>query len=226
MKTKDMEIERILDNLFEEQTLKSYADWLCKNSFFEDVIVKYISCIKVISDYYNKTTRKKFFDISNVNTLKEFYKCLPIEYQKSKYKLAYKYYLYWIGEKYPIVDIQKFDIKIGCSVTQRVKQVKQPRGGLLDLKRMQVVKLGEGMECLNSNENVHANLIGLTVDYLTRFMSGTPVDKAFSISILGSKIVNEEKMDLLLREDIQILFVQEMVILLRQIHYGILRYLY
>ena len=38
---------------------------------------------------------------------------------------------------------------------------------------------------LNPQENIHASLIGLAVDYLTSFMMGTPVNEAFKISLLA-----------------------------------------
>lgn len=81
----------------------------------------------------------------------------------------------------------------GCSVTQRIKQVKQPRGGYINPKSMTTLSLGEGIEALNPNEATHAGLVGMTVDYLTRFMLGTPIEDAFRISMLGAKLIKEEK---------------------------------
>ena len=57
---------------------------------------------------------------------------------------------------------------------------------------MEVIQCGEGIEALYSEENIRANLIGLTVDYLTRFMSGTPLDDAFKISFMGASIIGEQ----------------------------------
>ena len=81
----------------------------------------------------------------------------------------------------------------GCSVTQRIKQVKQPRGGYINPKNMEVIQCGEGIEALHSEENIRANLTGLAVDYLTRFMSGTPLEEAFKISFMGALIIGEQK---------------------------------
>jgi len=47
------------------------------------------------------------------------------------------------------------------------------------------------------NENIRANLVGLVVDYLTRFVMGAPVEKAFEISLKGAlnaKKVRQAKM--------------------------------
>ncbi len=44
-----------------------------------------------------------------------------------------------------------------------------------------------------SEENLHASLVGMAVDYLTRAMLGTPLEEAFKISILGAQIASEEK---------------------------------
>ena len=81
----------------------------------------------------------------------------------------------------------------GCSVTQRIKDVKQPSGGYINPKEMEIIEMGEGIDFLNPEENVHATLVGLSVDYLTRFMSGTPVEAAFYISSLGARLIKEQK---------------------------------
>lgn len=57
------------------------------------------------------------------------------------------------------------------SVTQRIAQIKQPRGGYL---------------------NIHASLVGLAVDYMTRYTMGAPAEQAFEISLLGSSYVKQE----------------------------------
>lgn len=78
------------------------------------------------------------------------------------------------------------------SVTQRIKVTKQPRGGYIKPKDFTETKLNDGIN-LNSNENIHASLVGLAVDYLTRFMTGTPIEEAFHISLLGSELIQERK---------------------------------
>ena len=83
--------------------------------------------------------------------------------------------------------------KIGYSVTQRIKQVKQPHGGYINPKNMTEISLGEGINALNSAEATHAGLVGLAVDYMTRFMLGAPVEEAFQISMMGAKLIKEEK---------------------------------
>ncbi|SPT53823.1 Uncharacterised protein [Actinomyces bovis] len=80
---------------------------------------------------------------------------------------------------------------MGCSVTQRIKQVKQPRGGYIKPKEFKPESLGDGAEALNPEENVHASLMGLAVDYMTRFMSGASAEDAFKISMMGAQLVGE-----------------------------------
>lgn len=67
------------------------------------------------------------------------------------------------------------------SVTQRIKQIKQPRGGYLPVKAFTVTTLDDG-QVLNPEESVVASLVGTAVDYLSRFMDGTAVEEAFEIS--------------------------------------------
>lgn len=71
------------------------------------------------------------------------------------------------------------------SVTKRISMVKQPYGGYLNKKQFDVTTIDDG-EILNEAENIHASLIGLAVDYMTRFMMGTPVEEVFKISLQGA----------------------------------------
>lgn len=79
----------------------------------------------------------------------------------------------------------------GYSVTQRIKQINQPRGGYINPRTLEVVSLGEGVDVLNPGETVSPGLIGSAVDYLTRFMLGDPVKEAFAISMLGARRIGK-----------------------------------
>lgn len=48
-----------------------------------------------------------------------------------------------------------------------------------------ITQLDDGIT-LNENENIHASLVGLAVDYMTRFMMGAQKEEAFSISLKGA----------------------------------------
>lgn len=76
------------------------------------------------------------------------------------------------------------------SVTQRIKAIKQPRGGYIRPKDFLPITMNDGIE-LFTNENISANLVGTSVDYLTRYMMGTPIDEAFRISLSGAARVLE-----------------------------------
>lgn len=76
------------------------------------------------------------------------------------------------------------------SVTTRIKQVKQPRGGYINPKEFNIVELSDGVD-LHSEENIHATLIGMVVDYLTRFTLGTSLQNAFKISLQGAFNIKE-----------------------------------
>lgn len=71
------------------------------------------------------------------------------------------------------------------SVTERIKDVKQPRGGYIKPSELLSVDLNDGKK-LSEEENVHASVIGMAVDYLTRFVMGTDLEKAFQISLMGA----------------------------------------
>lgn len=76
------------------------------------------------------------------------------------------------------------------SVTQRIKQVKQPRGGYINPKEFTALNLNDGIN-LNDNENIHSSLVGSAVDYLTRLMTGTSVEEAFRIPIMGASYIRD-----------------------------------
>ena len=89
------------------------------------------------------------------------------------------------------------------SVTQRIKQIKQPRGGYLPVKTFTVTTLDDG-QGLNPEESIAASLVGTAVDYLSRFMDGTAVEKAFEISLLGARVMRMESKAFGLLDDIKI----------------------
>lgn len=79
-----------------------------------------------------------------------------------------------------------------CSVTQRISKIKQPRGGYIKPKEFEQTMLdGGGIDELHPEENVSPGLVGITVDYLTRFMSGTSAEEAFKISQMGAATVQQ-----------------------------------
>lgn len=41
------------------------------------------------------------------------------------------------------------------------------------------------------DENIHSSLVGMATEYLTRYMTGTPVDTSFAVSLLGASIADE-----------------------------------
>ena len=73
------------------------------------------------------------------------------------------------------------------SVTQRIKEIKQPRGGYIKPSQFKLQKIDDE-KILNEQENVHASVIGMAVDYLTRFVMGADILEAFKISCKGAKV--------------------------------------
>lgn len=73
------------------------------------------------------------------------------------------------------------------SVTQRIKEIKQPKGGYIKPSQFKLQKIDDE-KILNEQENVHASIIGMAVDYLTRFVMGTDILEAFKISCMGAKV--------------------------------------
>lgn len=76
------------------------------------------------------------------------------------------------------------------SVTRRIKDICQPRGGYIRLKDFEVEVLDDNAE-LCPEENISGILVGSAVDYLTRYSMGTHLEDAFNISLLGASIIGE-----------------------------------
>lgn len=79
------------------------------------------------------------------------------------------------------------------SVTQRIKQIKQPRGGYVPPRLFQKIEI-ESSEKLEKDENIHASLIGLAVDYLSRFINGADVNDSFGVSLKGASLLGVEEL--------------------------------
>lgn len=77
-----------------------------------------------------------------------------------------------------------------ASVTQRIKQIKQPREGYIKPKEFISKNLNDGIK-LYSEENIHSSLVGLAVDYMTRYSTGTLLNEAFKVSPLGASLIKE-----------------------------------
>lgn len=77
------------------------------------------------------------------------------------------------------------------SVTQRIKEIKQPYGGYIKPNEFEKIQFEDDNKL--AEENIHSSLVGLAVDYMTRYIMGTPIEEAFKISLLGSNIINDSK---------------------------------
>lgn len=79
------------------------------------------------------------------------------------------------------------------SVTRRIRMIKQPPGGYISRKQFTVNILDDGINTnLNENENINPGLVGLVVDYMTRFLMGALKEEAFKISLQGAKIAKDD----------------------------------
>lgn len=71
------------------------------------------------------------------------------------------------------------------TVSQACRIVSQPRGGYIKLSDFEELSFDDEMTLYNT-ENISPNLVGMTVDYLTRFSIGIPLSTAFLSSIRGA----------------------------------------
>ena len=72
------------------------------------------------------------------------------------------------------------------SVTGRIHQIKQPRGGYLPIARFQLRTL-EDAHTLAPKENLHPTVVGLAVDDLTRLQLGAAAEDVFQVALEGAR---------------------------------------
>lgn len=76
------------------------------------------------------------------------------------------------------------------SVTQRIKSIKQPRGGYINPNRLNITPLND-RATLNKVENISPSNVGLVVDYLSRAIMGASLNEAFMIPLYGAQMAGE-----------------------------------
>lgn len=88
-------------------------------------------------------------------------------------------------------------------VTKVVNSTKQPRFGYLPINIFDLDSMESNNELNNfETENIHPSLVGMAVDYLTRFRQGFDSIKAFNISIRGAQLADQADTALYLLDDI------------------------
>lgn len=76
------------------------------------------------------------------------------------------------------------------SVTKRVRTVQQPAGGYIPPEMFQEVQFEDNIVIHDVPAAMKA-IQGLVVDYMTRYISGCPIEKAFRISLKGAEVVDQ-----------------------------------
>ncbi len=77
-----------------------------------------------------------------------------------------------------------------ASVAKRVREVKQPKGGYIRRKDFSVDTFNDSI-VLKENESIHGSLVGLVIDYMTRFLLGLSKEAAFEIPLHGAALIND-----------------------------------
>ena len=76
------------------------------------------------------------------------------------------------------------------SVKGRIYQIKQPPKGLVPISKFYCIR-HKCKEELNEEENIKPNIVGLAVDYLTRFMINNDAAKSFEVSLKGAELAEK-----------------------------------
>jgi len=78
------------------------------------------------------------------------------------------------------------------TVKSVIKNVHQPKNGLLPIEVFEKVQLKDASQMTSINSNIKS-LIDLAVEYLTRFLLKKDIESAFETSFKGAMLVGEEK---------------------------------
>lgn len=76
------------------------------------------------------------------------------------------------------------------AVTQRIKQIKQPRGGYVPPRSLEAEEFTDEIT-LHPEENISPIIVGIAVDYLTRIALGHAAERSFRVSVVGAGRVGE-----------------------------------
>lgn len=92
-----------------------------------------------------------------------------------------------------MADFTILDTKIPemMTVSGAAGMITQPRGGYIQFKDFQADTFEDDDFIDGSEENIAASLVGLTVDYLTRYLLTKDKEKAFDISYKGYSILDK-----------------------------------
>jgi excisionase family DNA binding protein len=101
----------------------------------------------------------------------------------------------------PII-IKIIEVRKMSSVTRRIKSIKQPYGGYISPKKLECIQVKDNLT-LADEENIHSSLMGITVDYMTRFMMNNNAKESFQISLKGAKLIHKEAIANLLVQGIE-----------------------
>ena len=77
------------------------------------------------------------------------------------------------------------------SVTDRIAEVKQPRGGYIPPTSLKEKLFNYSNGDLLGEENIHPGIVGTVVDYLTRKRLGASAEQAFQVSLQGAAIAEQ-----------------------------------
>lgn len=93
------------------------------------------------------------------------------------------------------------NLPFGFSVTQVANHFPQPPGDLLPPSMFEKTFWADTKE-LAPKENIHPSIVGTTVDYLSRLITGAPKEEAFAIALRGAEIAGKKERALALLEGI------------------------
>ena len=78
------------------------------------------------------------------------------------------------------------------SIIEIIKNAKQPKNGYLEINKFKEISFSDDL-VISENENIPISIVGIVIDYMTRFMITNDVRNCFRVSLSGAKYINQSE---------------------------------
>lgn len=78
------------------------------------------------------------------------------------------------------------------SILEIIKNTKQPKNGYLEVNKFKEVSFSDDL-VISDSENIPISIVGIVIDYMTRFMITNDVRNSFRVSLSGAKTIDQSE---------------------------------
>ncbi|MBR2651687.1 hypothetical protein IKE96_02770 [bacterium] len=78
------------------------------------------------------------------------------------------------------------------SILEIIKNTKQPKNGYLEVNKFKEVSFSDDL-VISDSENIPISIVGIVIDYMTRFMITNDARNSFRVSLSGAKTIDQSE---------------------------------